>query len=130
MGKILKSAFSAKLDGNFKEQLNYIKKVYLTAREISLSESIYRLLPSLNLKLSNVATSFISTGFPTSRTDFFNKVNINKDDVSNVEIDGKNYIEIDGLQGIYAKALSKHEKYSARPDKLANPRSLLIPHFY
>ena len=92
----------------------------MTAREISLSESIYRLLPSLSLKLSNVATTFISTGFPTSRTDFFNKVNINEDDVNNVEIDGKNYIEIDGLQGIYAKALSKHEKYSSRPEKLTN----------
>ena len=49
------------------------------------SEAVYRFMPSMRLKNSNVATVFVQTGFPEHRTVFYKKV---LDDDANPDTDG------------------------------------------
>ena len=66
MSSVLQGAMSLKSNATYKDQLNYIKQVYLTAREVSLSEAVYRILPELSLKMSNLSTIFVCTGLPAT----------------------------------------------------------------
>ena len=46
---------------SLREKLNIIKNTFLTHRQMGEAEAIYRLLPSLHLKESNLATKFVPT---------------------------------------------------------------------
>ena len=57
-----------------KEQLRALKMAWLTHRQIGASETVYRILPGLHLKDSNIACIFVSSGFPENRAALFIKV--------------------------------------------------------
>ena len=64
--KFMKEAIKEKKSsdiGTF-EKLNYVKQVYFTHRQVCEAEAVYRLSQDIHLKGSNVATKFITTGFP------------------------------------------------------------------
>ena len=64
---------------SLREKLNIIKNTFLNNRQMGEAEAIYRLLPNLHLKESNLATKFVPTGFPENRSKFLLKLNEEKD---------------------------------------------------
>lgn len=69
MSELLKQASSQckKRDMNIKEKLSVLGNVFLTHREMSTDEAIYRLL-SIPLKESNRKVFFLPTELPEQRT--------------------------------------------------------------
>lgn len=69
MSELLKQASNQfkKRDMNIKEKLSVLGNVFLTYREMSTDEAIYRLL-SIPLKVSNRKDIFLPTGLPEQRT--------------------------------------------------------------
>ena len=57
------------------DRLNYMKKMYLTHRQVSVAEATYRLDNCLHLKASSVKSTFVSTCFPENRSNMYRKVN-------------------------------------------------------
>ena len=54
-----------------KEQMKALKLCFVTNRQIGASEAVYRVLPGLHLKDSNISSIFVVTGFPEKRQLFF-----------------------------------------------------------
>ena len=89
-------------------------------RQISCSEAIYRLLSTLNLRGSNLKTTFVTSGFPDNRSVVF-LPNVRKDDEVEEneeeleETNNDSSYSIAGRKGKYRKIKTIHERYSMRP---------------
>ena len=57
------------------ETLNLLKNVYFKHKQVSVAEATYRLIKGLDLKKSNIATIYVTTGFPKNRSTFFRPIN-------------------------------------------------------
>ena len=126
--RLLRSALKDTKDLSDRERMHYLKRVYLTHRQVSASEATYRLLSELQLRKSSLATTFVQSNFPEERTTFLAK--IGDDDVSHQDEKLENDLEYDiednqgeiitvaGKEGRYKKASSIHGKYSMRPSDL------------
>ena len=120
----------------WKEKLNALKFSFLTHRQIGLSEAIYRTLPFLHLKESNITCIFVSSGYPEHRSVYYRKLcdefsatvqqqvdeidNDNDDAISADEIeqaipDLEQTVTIEGRTGKYQKAITMDDKYTQRP---------------
>ena len=53
------------------EQMKALKLCFVSHRQIGSSEAVYRILPGLHLKQSNISCIFVITGFPEKRQLFF-----------------------------------------------------------
>ena len=62
------------------EQMKALKLCFVTNRQIGTSEAVYRILPGLHLKQSNVSSIFVITGFPEKRQLFFKPARTEKED--------------------------------------------------
>merc|ERR1712016_162948 len=69
--KELRKALKETKNCNNFEQLNYLKTVYFKHKQVSVAEATYRLVRGLDLKKSNIACTFVATGFPENRSSFF-----------------------------------------------------------
>ena len=92
-----------------------------------MAEAAYRLIPSLHVKMSNVLTKFVQTGFPQNRTCIAQKVRDEPDPEPEGEIFeeqqpnvGRETFSIEGREGTYTQPVSIHEKYHMRPKALDN----------
>ena len=128
--RLLRSALKDAKDLSDRERMHYLKRVYLTHRQVSTSEATYRLLSELELRKSSLTTTFVQSNLPEDRTMFLAK--IGDDDFA--DQDGKNQLDnemdsdirndhgeimrVAGRDGRYKKASSIHDKYSKRPKKL------------
>ena len=65
--KVMKEAWKEKSDCEDFERLNHLKRVYFTHKQVNVAEATYRLITGMNLKGSNVATIFVSSGYPENR---------------------------------------------------------------
>ena len=90
-----------------------------------MAEAAYRLIPSLHVKMSNVLTKFVQTGFPQNRTCIAQKVRDEPDPEPEGEIFeeqqpnvGRETFSIEGREGTYTQPVSIHEKYHMRPSSL------------
>ena len=59
--------------------MKVLKFAYLTHRQIGESEAVYRITSSMHLKHSNIATIFVSSGFPDNRSEFYRKLPIEEE---------------------------------------------------
>ena len=59
---------------SLKEKMACLAHVFLSHRQMGLSEAFYRILPSLHLSESNIKCKFVHTGFPENRSKFLRKV--------------------------------------------------------
>ena len=125
---------TATKDANIK--LNVLKTAYLTHRQIGASEAVYKVLPGMRLKDSNITCIFIATGFKNNRSVFYKKVHDNpindletidkededeEDDNDQSQVfDKKESVEIVGRQGKYQPATTLYDRYMARPKNLEN----------
>ena len=123
--KFMKEALTQVASSDAKEKLRTLKTAYLTHRQIGASEAIYRINPGMKLKDSNVACTFVASGFPENRSAFYRKIQeqedekldeipINyesEDDGDDEEEDEKPtsnnlQVEIEGRKGKFQKATS------------------------
>ena len=96
----------------------------------------------MKLKDSNIATIFVSSGFPENRSVFYKKVEGENDDVNQIcindnkndefggnddnddiddddfQLSSKDPIKIEGRDGLYKQSIPVHERYAARPKSL------------
>ena len=106
---------------SLREKLNIIKNVFLTHRQMGEAEAIYRLLPSLHLKESNLATKFVPTGFPENRSKFLQKLNEDNEYMSF----GREVVTVDGKEDKYVEKPSIVSKYERR-DSQSHPELLTL----
>ena len=124
--KILREALKETCISDDFERLNYLKKIYFTHRQVCLSEAVYRLLTTLDMKGSNIGTKFIQTGFPRNRTSYLKKLPSNENDGDGSEEQDTNdngedvAFHITGRDGKFMKTKSLHTKYSERPKVVEN----------
>ena len=141
----LKNALNEVKDCNDFERLNHLKRTYITHRQVSVAEAIYRLgNRSLTLTDSSVDTLFVGAGFFENRYDQFHKVkdqndgDSDSDSDSNSESDHDSSDEnmnkrkkdkfkdfqgtfnIEGRKGKFKVANTIHQKYAGRPSQLEN----------
>ena len=65
--EFIKAAVKESENQPLRDRLNLVKNTFLTHRRMGESEGYYRLIPSLHLTDSNIATTFVHTGFNKSR---------------------------------------------------------------
>ena len=95
---------------SLREKLNIIKNVFITHRQMGEAEAIYRLLPSLHFKESNLATKFIHAGFPENRSKFLLKLN----EQNAYMAFGREVLNVDGKDDQYVEKISNVSKYERR----------------
>ena len=59
MTKFLSDALKTEKKQNAKEKLRTLQKCFLTHRQVGISEAVYRLLPGMHLKDSNIKCTFV-----------------------------------------------------------------------
>ena len=118
-------------------RLRALKTAYLTHRQLGASEAVYRVLPGMRLKDSNIACTFVTTGFPDNRSAFYKKCSDgpnqeiddtdsdndedeteDSDDRKEVHTSSGMPIQIEGRTGMYTAATTVLERYVARPESL------------
>ena len=123
MTKFLKEALDAIADGTILEKLRALKSAYFTNRQMGASEAVYRVIPNLKLKDSNITCIFVATGFPENRSAFYRKVGHDikeiLDDESEIveahEETSEESVAIEGDAGKFQKSITVIERYKSRP---------------
>jgi len=122
--------------GTLKEIIKILKTVFLTHRQHGLSEGVYKSIPSLRLKNSNITCIYCASGFPENRSVFYRKTKSNEleeaeepfepieegndeDDEENPSFGAKT-CKIEGREGLYEQATTHHDRYAVRPKLLEN----------
>ena len=125
------------------EQMKALKLCFVTHRQIGASEAVYRILPGLHLKDSNITCIFVVTGFPENRQLFFKPAKNSNDEPEQIfEDDGnvmfmvdneeeeEDYLEeeieqlhservqISDRVGEYQQTITNIERYQRRPKYL------------
>ena len=106
--------------------MNKLKRIYFEYRQICASEAVQRLLPTLNLKYSNLQTKFVTSGFPENRSTMYRKCDDiedqNEEEDEDSEDDEAEFLDeatdtfaIEGRKGKFQKVKTIHERYSNRP---------------
>ena len=103
----LTAALNEKKNASQFEQLNHLKRTYFYSRQTCVSEAAYRLLPSLDLKRSNIKTLFLCSGFPENRRTFLRAIPEDENQDEGIEIEGR--------EGRFQQPTSRIDFYSARP---------------
>ena len=125
--KFMSDALKSAAKENAKEKLKKLKLAYFTHRQVGASEAVYRILPNLKLKDSNITCIFVMTGFPENRSSFFKKVGEQNEnsEVENLDVDSdddfedneiqKKTVKVEGREGNFHEQITIHERYAARP---------------
>jgi hypothetical protein len=127
--KFMTEALKSAAKENAKEKLKKLKLAYFTHRQVGASEAVYRILPNMRLKDSNIACIFVMTGFPENRSSFFEKVGEQNEnaEVENLDIDSddddfedveiqRRSVKVEGREGNFKEQITFHERYAARPE--------------
>ena len=115
----------------------------MAKRQIGKCEAIYRAIPSFKLQMSNIACTFVQSGYPENQSKYLRKVqpkgkaknqltqNSNHenefenysdsyDDFEENEVEvahhEKDVFKISGRKGFFKETEKIHDKYAARPD--------------
>ena len=89
--------------------MKIIANTFLTHRQMGEAEAIYRLLPSMLLKKSNVACQWVSLGTKDERSSRWKKAT--QEDIDS----GRPVIVLDGHEGYWYKQQDMWSKYLRRP---------------
>ena len=113
--EIIKATLAQTDSKDLKEWMKIIANTFLTHRQMGEAEAVYRLLPSMLLKKSNVACQWVSLGTKEERSSRWKKAS--EEDLKS----GIPVIELDGHEGYWYEQQDMWSKYLRRPmDTLAN----------
>ena len=123
-----------------KEKLRALKEAYIGHRQCGASEAAYKVNPSLRMKDSNIATVFVTTGFPKNRSIFYRRIKDEEENSVDHEVETEDFendepdeeyedyedfqpppskkVKIEGRPGTYSESITVIERYVARPEHL------------
>ena len=110
--------------GTLKERMILLMKGFISARQMGESEALYKILPSLHLKDSNVTTIFVPTNRKENRSKFLMKVE-EKD-----HCNGKIKKKIENRDGWYVEKYDIVDKYVRRDKKCKDVDDLSPSQFW
>ena len=94
---------------------------------MGVSEAVYRVIPHMKLKDSNIACTFVATGFPENRSLMYKKVKDENSDENalsdqkaedlDVSQEGET-VKLQGQSGNFIQTTTVIERYSVRPEYL------------
>ena len=113
--EIIKATLAQTDSKDLKERMRIITNTFLTHRQMGEAEAVYRLLPSMLLKKSNVACQWVSLGTKEERSSRWKKAS-----EENLK-SGIPVIKLDGHEGYWYEQEDMWSKYLRRPmDTLAD----------
>ena len=106
--EIIKAALAQADSKDLKERMRIISNTFLTHRQMGEAEAIYRLLPSMQLKKSNVTCQWVSLGTNEERSSRWKKA-------TQAEMDsGIPVIQLNGHEGYWYEQQDMWSKYLRR----------------
>ena len=102
----------------WQEKLKSLSTAFITHRQCGMPESIYRTLKELHLKESNIACTFVSSGFPEHRHSIYHPVPEDPDQPNDEFMDAVGEVQIEGRTGTFKKQVPISQRYAERPKVL------------
>ena len=106
--EVIKAALAQTNTNDLKEKMRTVANVFLTHRQMGEAEAVYRLLPSTNLKKSNVTCQWLSLGEKKDRSSRWSKAT--EEDCKS----GRPVTELDGHEGFWYEQQDMWSKYLRR----------------
>ena len=107
--EVIKAALAQTKTNDLKEKMRTVANVFLTHRQMGEAEAVYRLLPSLTLKKSNVTCQWVSLGMKEERSSRWRKAT--EEDCKS----GRPITELAGHEGFWYEQQDMWSKYLRRP---------------
>ena len=107
--EVIKAALAQTKTNDLKEKMRTVANVFLTHRQMGEAEAVYRLLPSLTLKKSNVTCQWVSLGMKEERSSRWRKAT--EEDCKS----GRPVTELAGHEGFWYEQQDMWSKYLRRP---------------
>ena len=107
--EIIKATLAQTDSKDLKERMKIISNTFLTHRQMGEAEAIYRLLPSMLLKKSNVTCQWVSLGTKDERSSRWKKAT--EADINS----GRPVIQLAGHEGYWYEQQDMWSKYLRRP---------------
>ena len=120
VAKKIREALKDDKNMDLQQRLRKFANLYVQFRQIGEAEALYRLMPKLKLKDSNVTCQFASTGLKEERASRFKKATQKQ-----VE-SGVPCVELVGHEGLWYEIADLWSKYLRRPDKI---KDMCFAHF-
>ena len=110
--ELINSVVKQDTSENTKKRMKMIANTFMTNRQIGEAEAVYRLIPNMVLKNSNVSCQWLSVG---KRSEMSKRWKLaSKDEVENREV----LVEIKDREGLWYMQQDKHSKFLRRPDNI------------
>ena len=113
LGDTVNAAVKESMCKNIKEVMKKVANIFLTHRQIGEAEAVYKLLPNMVLKNSNVACQWLAVG---KRSEMSKRWKLANKDM--VEENMQGLIRINGKDGLWYEQPDMLQKYLRRPIKL------------
>ena len=113
LSEILKYAKDNCKSKDLQEKMRTVANTFLRSRQIGEAEAVYRLIPALNLSMSNVTCQFVGTDLKHERSSRWRRA-----DKHQIE-SGIACVELDKHEGLWYEQQDMWSKYLRRPDVLA-----------
>ena len=109
--EVLKQVLERNPDDSTKEKMKKIASTFLSHRQIGEAEALFKLLPDLLLKNSNVTCQWIYVGRNSER---FTRMKRAEDN----EKANEHHVKLEGVKGLWYEQPDMLSKYKRRPDEL------------
>ena len=112
--EVIRAALAQTNTSDLRERMKIISNVFLTHRQMGEAEAVYRLLPSMTLKKSNVACQWVSLGIKEERSSRWRKAT--EEDIEA----GRPVEELNGHAGHWYEQPDMWSKYLRRSEDIEN----------
>ena len=112
--KLITEALKQDQSPEIKEQMKIVANTFLTNRTMGEAEAIYKLIPEMCLKGSNVTCQWVSLAAKEERCSRFRKANENQ------LKSGIDAFKLDGHEGLFYETQDLWSKYLRRPADMKN----------
>ena len=110
--KLITEALKQEQSPEIKDQMKIVANTFLTNRTMGEAEAIYKLIPDMRLKGSNVTCQWVSLSTPEERCSRFRKANENQ------LKSGIDAFKLDGHEGLFYETQDFWSKYLRRPAEI------------
>ena len=110
--EVIKAALAQTNTNDLKEKMRTVANVFLTHRQMGEAEAVYRLIPGMTLKSSNVACQWVSLGVKEERSSRWRKAT--EEDL----MSGRPVTELEGHEGFWFEQQDMWSKYLRRPKSI------------
>ena len=109
--EVIKAALSQTEAKDIKDKMRQVSNAFLTHRQMGEAESVYKLLPNMTLKQSNVTCQWVCLGSKEERSSRWKQV------TEEMKESGRPLTKIIGHDGLWFKQQDMWSKYLRRPMK-------------